>query len=78
MDGVTSLREAEMVDGMLDMLCAYGSAEALKSLWDKSGTFISSPSSKYQIKGAVPARADFRESETGYKEMSRASLSRMH
>lgn len=42
------------------MLCVYGSAEALKSLWDKSGTSISSPNSKYQKKGAVPARVDFR------------------
>lgn len=31
--------------------------------WDKSGTFIWSPNSKYQIKGAVPACMAFREPE---------------
>ncbi len=76
MDGVTSLRAKKAE--RLDMLCVYGSAEALKSLWDKSGTFIASPNSKYQIKGAVLARVDFRESDTGYEEMSRVSLSRTH
>lgn len=80
MDGITSprVKEAERVDGMLDMLCAHGSMETPKSLRDKCGTFILSPNSKYQIKGAVPVRVDFRESETGYEEMSRARLSWTH